>query len=192
MLQGILLGFNTSANVYILMSLSAPVYNYTTNTVNFNYLLKTPNATAATNATNGFLVNLFVTQPDSVSGAIPMTAIPKETILFTPSLLTTMLLHQQRQRHRRQLHHQQRPKRLSLLKPLCTASGRMASSVPSRELSSKVPGSSGPSSWLLWGAARLVGDQYRLLRLEAAAAVSCRTMNALAPDAACLGALHGQ
>ena len=90
MLQGILLGFNTSANVYILMSLSAPVYNYTTNTVNFNYLLKTPNATAATNSTNGFLVNLFTTQPDSVSGAVPMTAIPKETILFTPSLLTTV------------------------------------------------------------------------------------------------------
>ena len=90
MLQAVLLGFNTSANVYILMSLSAPVYNYTTNTVNFNYLLKTPNATAATNATNGFLVNLFVTQPDTVSGAVPMTDIPKETILFTPSLLTTI------------------------------------------------------------------------------------------------------
>jgi len=89
-MQGILLGFNTSANVYILMSLSAPVYNYTTATVNFNYLLQNPVTAQANNATNGWLVNLFVNQPDFVSGAIPFTNITKEVTLFTPSLLTTV------------------------------------------------------------------------------------------------------
>ena len=88
--QAILLGFNTTNNVYILMTLSAPVYNYTIATVNFNYLLKSPVTTAAANSTNSWLVNLFVGNPDFITGAIPMTNITKEATLFTPSLLTSI------------------------------------------------------------------------------------------------------
>ena len=85
-----LLGFNTSANVYILMALSQPVYNYTTATVNFNYLLKSPASEQNSNSTNGWLINLFINQPDYISGAVPMTTVSKEVTLFTPSLLTTI------------------------------------------------------------------------------------------------------
>ena len=89
-MQAILLGFNTTNNVYILMTLSAPVYNYTIATVNFNYLLQSPTVAATANATNSWLINLFVSNPDFITGAIPMTNITKEATLFTPSLLTSV------------------------------------------------------------------------------------------------------
>lgn len=90
-MQAVLLGFNTSQNVYALLSLSAPIYNYTTNTVFFNYLLKTPTVAANTNATNGWLINFFTNSPESVSGAVAMLAVPAGGVtLFTPSLLTTI------------------------------------------------------------------------------------------------------
>ena len=85
-----MLGFNTTNNVYILMTLSAPVYNYTIATVNFNYLLQSPVNTALANSTNSWLVNLFVGNPDSVTGVVAMTNITKEATLFTPSLLTSI------------------------------------------------------------------------------------------------------
>lgn len=44
--QGMLLGFNTSANVHMFLSLSGPLYNFTTNTVGFNFTLT--NATSLT------------------------------------------------------------------------------------------------------------------------------------------------
>ena len=58
---GVLLGFNTSANVYMLLALSAPTYNFTTNTVTFNFSSVTPAAATASQATNGFLANYYLT-----------------------------------------------------------------------------------------------------------------------------------
>lgn len=89
-MQAILLGFNTTNHVYILMALSAPVYNYTIATVNFNYLLQSPAVVAANNATNSWLVNFYVGNPNYVTSVESMTNITKEASIFTPSLMTSI------------------------------------------------------------------------------------------------------
>ena len=89
-LQAILLGFNTTNHVYILMTLSAPTYNYTIATISFNYLLQSPTLAAAANATNSWVVNFYADTPNYVSSVESMTNITKEATIFTPSLLTSI------------------------------------------------------------------------------------------------------
>lgn len=87
-MQGLLIGFNTTYNVYALVTVSQPVYNFTTNTVTFGYLLGNPNTAIANSATNGFAINYYLTANDS--GVLPVTGIEKQTPLFTPTLFYTI------------------------------------------------------------------------------------------------------
>lgn len=86
--QAVLLGFNTTYNVYLLLTLSAPVYNFTTNTLAFNYLLQNPGAAKGNTATNGYVANYYINATDS--GVLPVTSINSQLTLFTPSLFYTI------------------------------------------------------------------------------------------------------
>ncbi len=88
LVQGVLIGFNTSYNVYALVTLSQPVYNFTTNTVTFSYLLGNPAAARVNSAANGFVTTYYTTANDS--GVLPLTSIDKQTPLFTPTLFYTI------------------------------------------------------------------------------------------------------
>ncbi len=86
--QATLLGFNTTYNVYLLLTLSAPVYNFTTNTLAYSYLLNNPGTAKGTAATNGFVANYYINATDS--GVLPVTSINSQLTLFTPSLFYTI------------------------------------------------------------------------------------------------------
>ncbi|BDA44733.1 hypothetical protein COCOBI_06-2110 [Coccomyxa sp. Obi] len=81
--QAVLLGFNTTFNVYMLLTLSAPVYNFTTNTLAFSYLITDP-AKAANSANISFVANYYINANDS--GVLPVTSVNSQLTLFTPSL----------------------------------------------------------------------------------------------------------
>lgn len=86
--QAVLLGFNTSYNVYMLLTLSAPIYNFTTNTLAFSYLITDPSK-AANSANNSFVANYYINANDS--GVLPVTAVNSQLFtLFTPSLFYTV------------------------------------------------------------------------------------------------------
>jgi hypothetical protein len=86
---GVLLGFNTSANVYMLLSLTGPIYNFTTNTVAFNFTTIAPAAANANASTNGFLANYYLTSLGD-SNTLPYTLTQPSATLFTPTLFTTI------------------------------------------------------------------------------------------------------
>ena len=86
---GVMLGFNTSANIYMLLTLSQPLYNYTTGTVSFNYTVVNTAAAQANAAANGFLVNYYLSnQGDSSVEAFAPTGTG--ATLFTPTLFYTI------------------------------------------------------------------------------------------------------
>jgi hypothetical protein len=81
-----LIGFNATYNVFLLLTISQPVYNYTTSTVSFSYVLDDPSAAAANSGMYGFVANYYMTQSDT--GVVPLTNVTKPTPLFTPTLST--------------------------------------------------------------------------------------------------------